>query len=367
VTNVPIWQEPVRGGYPDFRYFGVSGLDQLRTFFKNRGPRPPISHLLGIWFEQVAEGTATFSIPASGWLLSPAGVIPGGVLAMLADAPLGCAVQTALPPATAYTTAEISMTFLRPATTASGKITAHGQLIHAGRSLALSEVFILDEQEQMLAHGTSRCYVFPPLDSPPEPPPEDFVPEIPTYDTPDPYERPVQGEILPENVWGEMSGLELMKGWVAWDLPAPPLYYLTGSRPTEADEGTATQVLPASRWLDSPLGRIQGGAEAFVAELAIQGAVLTTVPAGTAFAPLDMKINFFRPTESDGRDLVARAKVDHRGRTLATATCDLFDADGKRLASAVGTSMLLPGRTYSLAKPVVQTEEATEEEAVAKA
>ncbi|MGH2740450.1 MAG: PaaI family thioesterase [Actinomycetota bacterium] len=197
--------EPARGGYGDLRLFGLTGLEQLRTGLKFLGPRPPVSHLIGIWFDQIGEGTSAFSMPASPWLQSPAGVIPGGVLAMLADAPLGTAVHSALPPATAYTTAELSMTFLRPATVRSGRISAHGQLIHVGRSIGLSETFLYDEHERMLAHGTSRCYVFPPLDPAPDPPPDDYAPEIPSYDTPDPWERPVMGEPIPQEVWDRME------------------------------------------------------------------------------------------------------------------------------------------------------------------
>lgn len=351
--------EPARGGYGDLRLLGLSGLEQLRTGLRFLGPRPPISHLIGISFDSISEGTSAFSMPASPWLQSPAGVIPGGVLAMLADAPLGTAVHSALPPATAYTTAELSMTFLRPATVRSGRISAHGQLIHVGRSIGLSETFLYDDAERMLAHGTSRCYIFPPIEPAPEPPPEDYEPDIPSYDTPDPHERPVEGEPIPQEVWDRRSGLEMMREWIGGKLPAPPLYYLTGSRPIEAHEGSATQILPVTDWLNSPLRRVQGGAIVFVAELAMQGAVLTTVPAGTAFAPLDIKMNFFRPVEADGRDLVAKATVDHRGKTLATAVCEVVNADGKRVAAAVGTSMILPGRRASLAEPVVAEDEAT--------
>jgi hypothetical protein len=48
------------------------------------------------------------------------------------DAPLGCAIQTALPPATPFTTAEISLRFLRTVAAQSGTLTGNGRLIHAG-------------------------------------------------------------------------------------------------------------------------------------------------------------------------------------------------------------------------------------------
>src|SRR5207247_1126761 len=106
------------------------------------------------------------------WLVSPAGWIQLGTLAILADGPLGCAVQTALQPATPYTTAEISLTALRPVGADSGNLVARGRLIHAGRSLGLSEVTVEDGAGKTVAHGTSRCFIFPPLADPPDAPPQ---------------------------------------------------------------------------------------------------------------------------------------------------------------------------------------------------
>jgi len=72
--------------------------------------------------------------------------------------------------------------------------------------------------------------------------------------------------------------------------------------------------------------------------------VQTTLPAGTAFGPVDLKVYFLRPVAPDGRDLVARGTVIHRGRSIAIGTSEVFDADGKKVAVATGSSVILPGR-----------------------
>jgi hypothetical protein len=36
--------------------------------------------------------------------------------------------------------------------------------------------------------------------------------------------------------------------------------------------------------------------------------------------------------------------VIHRGRSMAVGTSDVFDADGKKVAVATGSSVILPGR-----------------------
>ena len=54
-------------------------------------------------------------MPASAWLASSTGGISGGALAIVADIAFGCSIETQLPAATTYTTAELSISFLRPA------------------------------------------------------------------------------------------------------------------------------------------------------------------------------------------------------------------------------------------------------------
>ncbi|MFL5906121.1 MAG: PaaI family thioesterase, partial [Solirubrobacterales bacterium] len=135
------WEEPLHPRYPGPELLQLPGIDQLRLLIDGAGPRPPISYLTGMGPTEVGLGTSTFTMPATRWLLSPQGLISVGTLAILADGPLGCAVQSALPPMTAYATSELSLRQLRPAR-ADGALIALGTLVHAGRSLGLSRVQI---------------------------------------------------------------------------------------------------------------------------------------------------------------------------------------------------------------------------------
>lgn len=345
-----IVDEPVRGGYPDPRRLGLSGLRQMEVFLERGGPRPPVAHLTGIRPATFGDGEASFELPISPWLASSAGAVQGGIFLILADAPLGTAIHTKLPAAVAYTTSEISMYFLRPVDPTSGTtITATAKAIQVGRSLALSEVALTDGVGRLVAHGSSRCFVFPPIDPPPVPPDEFSPLEEPNYDTPDPYERPLEGaEVLPQDVWDSMSGLEIMRAQIAGELPPPPFAALTGMRLIEVGEGSATIALRASEWLCSPTTMVQGGATASAADLALASAVLSTLPSSTAFAPLDIKTNFLRPVSADGDDLIVKARVLHRGKSLAVAEAEILNARGKQVLLASGTSQILPGRPASL-------------------
>jgi uncharacterized protein (TIGR00369 family) len=341
-----IWREPVRGAYPDLKVMGLSGLEQLRRFIRLQGPKPPIHYLTGMRPTEIGPGTSTFTMPVTPWLISPPGYVQLGTLTVLADGPLGCAVQATLPPMTAYTTAEISMNHIRPVTPENGQLVARGRVVFGGRSLGLSEVIIEDQEGRVVAHGTSRCFIFPPFGPPPPEPPEIDSVEDAVYDTPDPYLRPAAGDALGQDVYDRLSGLEIMEAHMARDLPAPPISHLTGLRPTAAADGSAEFVLPASEWLCSPLGKVEGGFIALLADTVIATAVQTTLPARSSYAPLDLKVNFLRPVNPDGRDLVGRASVVHRGGTIQIAHAELFDADEKRVAVATGTYMILPGRPW---------------------
>jgi uncharacterized protein (TIGR00369 family) len=86
-----------------------------------------------------------------------------------------------------------------------------------------------------------------------------------------------------------------------------------------------------------------------LAETALSTAIGTTLPAGTALAPIDLKVNFLRPLASDGRESIAHGTVRHAGRRLAVADATVTDADDKVVAFATGSAMILPGRRASLA------------------
>lgn len=343
-----IWKEPPRGEFPDpAKFMALSGLDQLRSFLTGHGPRPPISYLTGMRPTDAGFGTSVFTMPATDWLLPPQGLLYPGPLAILADGPLGCAIQSTLPRATPYTTADLSLSMVRPAGSG-GTLIARGRTIHVGKSLGLSEAFVEDDRGRLIAHGSSRCYIFDPFEAPDAGPLEEWA--EPKFDSPHPYERPVEGEMLAAEVWEEMDGLQILKAQIAEDLPPPPIAMLTGLRPIEASEGRATFVLPASPWLCSPLGYLEGGTIALVADTALGCAVQTTVPAGHGYASLDLRVNFTRPVSPDGRDLTAVAAVVHRGRNIALATAEVLNADDKRVAFATA-SVAIADRPVTAHRP----------------
>ena len=352
-AQTPIWrEEPVRGGYPEPWVLGLPGRERLERW-RVDPPIPPLTHLTGAFPTGFGDGTAEAEMPASAWLANDTGLLGGGTLAVLADIAFGCAVETKVPAAVPYTTAELSLTLLRPARPGA-TLSAHGQAIHVGRSVGLSEVFVLDPRgETLIAHGASRLSILPAVDGLPAAPSEHAPRERAEYATPDPYLRePPAGAVVGQETWNELSGREVLERHLRGELPPPAIHHLTGLEPTEVGDGTAAMRMPATEWLNSPAGRLQGGTIVMLADAAMMTAVLTTAPAGTAVAGLDVKANFLRPVFGDGAELTARAEVVHRGRTLTVTRAQVENAEGKPVLLATGSAMYLPGRPANLGAEV---------------
>ena len=347
-----VWREPPRGATIDPAALSLPGLEQIRAVTS----RPAMSRLTGTTFDSAGPHTATFSMPATGWLLTSQGAIPGGMLAVPADGALGCAIQTDLPAGRGYTTAELSLTWLRPVRRG-GRVTARALSRHVGRRLGFSACDITDASGALVAHATTRCSVFDlgggtlSRSGTATPPPRTDADQGSTDDLPDPFERAVAGEVLDQSTWDTCDGLTVLREQIAGRLPWPPLHHLLGLMPIAVSEGSAECVMPLTGWLATPWGWPQGGFVAVLADAALATAVQTTVPAGTAFATVDLKVNFLRPVAGDGSLLHARATVVHRGRTLAVARAELSDEQGRRVAMATGSAQILAGRPAALTGP----------------
>jgi len=344
-----IVDEPPRGSYAYLEQpglFSVPPVEQLRMFAEQRLPAPPLTHLSGLVVDDASDGSSTWSIPASPWWRSAAGVFAGGALAFVADAALAGAVFTKLPRGTALLSSDLSMNLLRAGSTSSERIVATGTVIDVGRRQGLSEARVENARGTLLAHATSRC-VLKPMPFEPPPPPEDFpTPDPPMFDTPDPYLRPAEGDVVPQVVWDETKGLELIRSWRSGERAASPSCALLGLRFVDVEEKTVTAAAPASLWFTTGFGTFYGGALTAFADAAMNAAVTTTLPPGASFGTLDLKVHFLRPVTPDGRDLSVRATVEQRGRTIAVSTARIDDADGKRVAMATSSAMISEDRPW---------------------
>jgi uncharacterized protein (TIGR00369 family) len=351
-------REPARGGSWGPEVVQMSGLEVLRASIDRRLPDAPVTKLAGLRLSEVGLGSASAWMPASPWWQSGAGVFLAGSLAFAADMPLGCAVLSGAPPGVGMTTSELSLNILRAGTIRCQTIIGRGRLIHATKSLGLSEATIEDARGRLLGHATSRCVFFP-LDA--EVMAARQRQESQVSSAPDPYLLPIEGDVNGQEYWDHTPGWEVMRQVVAQEF-VPPCWLLMGLRGVETAEGQMTIAMKASGWLCNAFGAIYGGAIAFLVDAATVLAAGSTVPAATAFNTMDIKVHFLRPVLPSDGELVARARVVHRGRTIAVVSCEVRDQQDKLAAQASGSVLILPGRPWEQ-RPVQVVDEITPETA----
>ena len=139
---------------------GKSGREILEAMMAGDLPYPPMNETMNMTLLEVDDGSAVFQGIPLPQHYNPLGTVHGGWFATLLDSALGCAVQSTLPAGRSYTTAELSINIVRPASLKTGPLRAVGKVVHPGRQIATAEARIEDETGKLYAHATTTCYVF---------------------------------------------------------------------------------------------------------------------------------------------------------------------------------------------------------------
>lgn len=120
-------------------------LARLRETFQ----RVPYARLLGMEFVSASRGAARYRLAVREDLTRMRGIIHGGAVASLMDTAAAFAVHTVLAPEEWTVTVDLTLHFLRPAS--SGAVTAHAQVVRAGRRLVTLTVEAKDDAERLIA------------------------------------------------------------------------------------------------------------------------------------------------------------------------------------------------------------------------
>lgn len=140
-----------------------------------------------------------------------------------------------------------------------------------------------------------------------------------------------------------MTGLEVMQAVGRGDLPAPGIAVTLGMMPVEIDDGVCTFELSPDERMTNPLGTIHGGIAATILDSCMGCAVHTTLPAGVGYTTAQLNVHYLRPMMPGMGPVRATGRVIHRGRTQSTAEAKLVDSNGKLIAHATTTCLILGG------------------------
>jgi uncharacterized protein (TIGR00369 family) len=119
----------------------------------------------------------------------------------------------------------------------------------------------------------------------------------------------------------------------------PPIGRLLGFVLKAIEPGRAVFEMEIDERHHNPMGTLHGGIYCDLADAAMGYAYAATLREGEAFTTVELKINFFRPVRHG--KLIAEASVIKAGSTLGYVECDVKDHDGKLVAKAASTCMIL--------------------------
>jgi uncharacterized protein (TIGR00369 family) len=138
----------------------MTGLELLSAMRDGLIPPAPIAETLGIVNFVVEPGSVSVELAPEHRHYNPLGTVHGGVLSTMLDTAAACSVHTTLAAGEGYTSLDLSVKFLRPATVDSGRLRAVGRVIQRGRRTALAEAQLFDARDKLVAHATSSCMIF---------------------------------------------------------------------------------------------------------------------------------------------------------------------------------------------------------------
>lgn len=138
----------------------MSGLDQLMAMRDGLIPPAPIAETLGMVNFDGELGSISVELDPEQRHYNPLGSVHGGVISTLLDTAAACSVHSTLAAGEMYTSLDLTVKFLRPATVDSGRLRAVGTVIQRGRRTALAEAQLFDASGKLVAHATSSCMIF---------------------------------------------------------------------------------------------------------------------------------------------------------------------------------------------------------------
>ncbi len=137
----------------------MSGLDFMLGVLRGEIARPPISALLNYTLDSVEAGKVVFRGTPDFAHTNPLGGVHGGWYGTLLDSCMACAVMTAVPKGSVYTTLEYKVNLTR-AIPLGTEILATGITDHAGRSTGVAHGEIRGATDgKLYATGSTTCLI----------------------------------------------------------------------------------------------------------------------------------------------------------------------------------------------------------------
>lgn len=138
----------------------------------------------------------------------------------------------------------------------------------------------------------------------------------------------------------ELSGIDFMNQVASGELPGAPIASHFAMDVVEVGPGTVTFRCRPDESHYNPIGAVHGGLVCTLLDSALGCATHTTLPAGTGYTSIEIKVNYLRPVSADNGPLICKGRVTKPGRRVTVAEGEVLDSRGRVVASASGSLLI---------------------------
>lgn len=139
-----------------------------------------------------------------------------------------------------------------------------------------------------------------------------------------------------------LDGIDFLKKMMSGEIPGAPIASHMAMDLTEVDHGTVTFRSQPDESHYNPIGMVHGGLVCTLLDSALGCAAHTTLPAGTGYTSIEIKVNYLRPVTKDSGPLLCIGRVIKPGRRVIFAEGEVLDNQGKTVATASGSLLVFP-------------------------
>ena len=139
-----------------------------------------------------------------------------------------------------------------------------------------------------------------------------------------------------------MPGIDYLQGMIDGEIPPPPIVTLMGMTLESVAPGTATFTCLPDESHYNPIGAVHGGFVCTALDSAAGCAVQTTLPAGTGYTSLEIKVSYLRAVSTTTGPLTVVGTVVKPGSRIAFAEAVVLDGQGRTVATASSTLLDFP-------------------------
>ncbi len=146
----------------------------------------------------------------------------------------------------------------------------------------------------------------------------------------------------------QLSGLDFLQAIANGEIAVPPILKTLDISVGSPQNGGITFSFYPQEFHYNPIGMVHGGVISTILDSAMGCTLHATLPAGTGYTTVELKVNFLKAVSIKNGLLTATGRVIQSGSRIALTEAQLTGADGAIYAHATSTCLIIK-RDLSLA------------------